>query len=737
MSPTSAGGKLRAVNAKGRPEESIALRVAVLVAVVSAATAVLREGVGELGLTVATVVGVPIAFWYSHHARHRDGFWLKVFLAGGVLVAFARFLTAASDSVQLGNVADVQLPLAELFLWVQLLHSLDVPARRDLLFSLASSLVLIAIAGALAVSLRPGIHIAVWAVAAVASLALAYRSELGDLEAVRPPPPSGRAAPAPVPTPARTPVTGRLRAALPVALTGFLALVVGTSAFLVIPAPSAVRALSFPARLQRALPVPVPGGLSNPTLGGASDAGGASRSSSGDSGGRASFGYFGFAERLDTGLRGRPDETLVMRVRSPRPDFWRGQTFDEWDGRTWSVSDGDDPRRVRGSGSISIPVPLGERSRVETSELVQTYYLEQSGPNIVFAAWQPSLVYFPDDSLYVLPDASMRTAVEMEKGAVYTVVSRRASVTPSILRSAPPYVRPVRPGRDGPDLTKYLQLPRDVPARVTRLSEELAAISETPFDMVGEIERWLAANTRYSLDVPPLPSGADAVETYLFEDRIGFCEQIGSAMVVLLRAAGIPARLVAGYVTGDRNPFTGLYDVRAKHAHAWAEVWFPGVGWQGFDPTAAVPLSGEQEAATAGAGLGSFISARFPKLPSVDPRVGVAIASLAVAFGGGGRLLRTSRARRRRRTAPWAVRLQDRLEGEGSRRGVPRGEGEAVGEYLARLRSSVLPDEGLASVEDVLQRAAYSGRPVEPAEQEEVEAAVDAACERWPAASRR
>ena len=68
----------------------------------------------------------------------------------------------------------------------------------------------------------------------------------------------------------------------------------------------------------------------------------------------------------------------------------------------------------------------------------------------------------------------------------------------------------------------------------------------------------------------------DAVDQFLFVDKEGFCEQIGTSLVVMLRSLGIPARLVVGYAAGERNPFTGLYEVRGKDAHAWAEVYFPG-----------------------------------------------------------------------------------------------------------------------------------------------------------------
>ncbi len=76
----------------------------------------------------------------------------------------------------------------------------------------------------------------------------------------------------------------------------------------------------------------------------------------------------------------------------------------------------------------------------------------------------------------------------------------------------------------------------------------------------------------------------------------GWCEQIASSLVVLARSAGIPARLATGFVPGDRDALTGRFVVREREAHAWAEIFFPGIGWQGFDPTAAVPLAGDAKA---------------------------------------------------------------------------------------------------------------------------------------------
>src|SRR5690606_23325885 len=90
----------------------------------------------------------------------------------------------------------------------------------------------------------------------------------------------------------------------------------------------------------------------------------------------------------------------------------------------------------------------------------------------------------------------------------------------------------------------------------------------------------------YTLAPPTL--GAEPVDEFLFGTRRGFCEHYASSFAFAMRAAGIPARLVAGYQGGERNPRTGTLQVHQFDAHAWAEVWLEGRGWVRVDPTAAV-----------------------------------------------------------------------------------------------------------------------------------------------------
>jgi transglutaminase-like putative cysteine protease len=125
---------------------------------------------------------------------------------------------------------------------------------------------------------------------------------------------------------------------------------------------------------------------------------------------------------------------------------------------------------------------------------------------------------------------------------------------------------------------------------VRELADQLAASGTTEYDRVTAIADYLRTHYRYSLDTPRLPSDTDAVDQFLFVDHVGYCEQFASALAVLLRQEGIPSRVAVGYATGEHNVLAGTFTVRARDAHAWVEVLFPGVGWApvdaspGFDP---------------------------------------------------------------------------------------------------------------------------------------------------------
>jgi len=141
-------------------------------------------------------------------------------------------------------------------------------------------------------------------------------------------------------------------------------------------------------------------------------------------------------------------------------------------------------------------------------------------------------------------------------------------------------------GQSYPDWIRerYLNLPSSVPESVLALAVELTATGATPYDRAVSIEQYLR-KIPYSLSVSTGPAGSDIVEYFLFRLQKGYCDYYASAMVVLSRAAGIPARYVVGYIGEYFDEAEGVYIITADEAHAWAEVFFPGYGWVPFEPT--------------------------------------------------------------------------------------------------------------------------------------------------------
>ena len=689
-------------------QDVVALRVAVCIAVMAGAIAALREGAGSGPLWVAVIVGFPTTFTVGYLVRSTRPLVLRTAQSAAAIGILVVFLG------RIGNVTDLaslQIPLAQSFLWLLLLHALDTPNRRGLMVVLVASLVLVSLAGVLSISMAIAPWLAIWAFAALVGLVLGYRAELEELPGLGEHP--GRADRRPF---------DRSTVLIPLGVLVSV-IAVGFAVFMVVPVAGSNRALTFPSQLPDNTARRPSGALSNPSLG-ANDPD-PSSAGSGGNGTAASFGYFGFSKQLDTAVRGRPDDTLVMRVRASSPDFWKGQTFDAWNGRVWTFSN-DKPQLIGGGQPIPIPrVPADGPVEValNTDELVQTYYLEQSGPNSIFAANRATRVYFPERSIFQTSDGSLRAGVALDAQAVYTVVSERTLVTaPALQASIATDVTPEI-------ANQYAQRPITT-ERVRALARRITASSPTTLDKVTAIEAWLSSHTQYSLNIPALPKGRDAVDQYLFVDRKGFCEQIGTSLVVMLRELGIPARLAVGFAPGERNPFTGLYEVKGSDAHAWAEVYFPGVGWQGFDPTAKVPLAGDSQIDAAGSGALSYLSSRL-HIPSE------ALAAISILGGLVGLVFALRSVRRRPRriaiSRSWASTRLARLERLGTRRGRPRAATETTPHFVRAL-GTLAPDReaDLVRVGATIDAAMFAAEPPESGARRSTDELLDHIEADWP-----
>lgn len=141
---------------------------------------------------------------------------------------------------------------------------------------------------------------------------------------------------------------------------------------------------------------------------------------------------------------------------------------------------------------------------------------------------------------------------------------------------------------------KYLQVPDSVPDRVIDLALSLTATQPTQYDRALAIESYLRG-FEYTLDLAPPPSFEDVIDYFLFDLQKGYCDYFASAMVILARAAGIPARLATGYLVSTYDPELDIFIATADQAHAWVEIYFPEYGWVTFEPTAGQPALERQE----------------------------------------------------------------------------------------------------------------------------------------------
>jgi transglutaminase-like putative cysteine protease len=173
----------------------------------------------------------------------------------------------------------------------------------------------------------------------------------------------------------------------------------------------------------------------------------------------------------------------------------------------------------------------------------------------------------------------------------YTVVAAYSTATVPDLRAA---------GEDYPDWLRrrYLQLPRWLPRRVIEEAHQVTSGAASAYDKAVAVESWLRDTYTYSTHVEPVPPGVDWVDYFLNESKQGYCDYFATAMVVMLRTEGVPARVASGFAPGDYDPGAGVSLVRENHAHSWVEAYFPGYGWITFEPSAirAIPPRAEEAA---------------------------------------------------------------------------------------------------------------------------------------------
>ena len=266
----------------------------------------------------------------------------------------------------------------------------------------------------------------------------------------------------------------------------------------------------------------------------------------------------------------------------PEERYWRGPVLAQYDGRSWNRPDFP-PHHIE---------PL-----TGTRSISYTITLEPSGQRWLLALEHASTVP---------ANAQLNAAYEMMSVSELREV-RQYRMT-SVLDAT------YEPELNAWARARALQLPEDTAPRARALAQGWFVDSDTPQQIVERaLTHFRTEPFFYSLEAPLLAD--DPVDQFLFETRTGFCEHYASSFVVLMRAAGVPARVVTGYLGGEINNVAGYMLVRQADAHAWAEVWIEGEGWVRVDPTAAIApervLSGVSAALGDSDLLPAFIRASY------------------------------------------------------------------------------------------------------------------------------
>ena len=286
----------------------------------------------------------------------------------------------------------------------------------------------------------------------------------------------------------------------------------------------------------------------------------------------------GFSNQVALGQIGeiKTDSRAVMHIaifsRGPLPPIkWRGAAFTRFDGRRWSNPDPKEKRIPVRNGHLELESPT------EGHRLNYHVQLNAADTEALFFAGTPVRLDLHQFEVIGNGTGSYRLTHVPPPGFAYDAYS--------VLDEPPEISPPVVPA---PQLaprerSEALQLP-PLDRRIPELARRFAAGAVTELDRARAVERHLRHDYAYSLELPSRQI-ADPLADFLFVRRKGYCEHFASAMTIMLRTLGIPARLVTGFQSGLYNPLTDLWVVRASDAHSWVEAWIPEYGWTTFDPT--------------------------------------------------------------------------------------------------------------------------------------------------------
>ncbi len=570
-------------------EDSIPLRVMVQIFVFISIGAI--DAVASTNNSTWAIPLSAIGAVWAWYARRKRNVIVKLCIAIAMIAMLVVFL---NDIIRMAE--DTKLLLARLLIQLQVLHSFDLPRRKDLGYSIVIGLILMAVAATLSQTMIFALWLIGFLIVGLPILLLDHRSRLGvQTQSFQP----------------------EKMGVSPRPLLGLLAivLVLGLTIFAFLPRLPGFQLRNFPVSVNLSIQREIPrGGIlnrqqQNQQRQSGTNGTGTGNNTNGDNNDQDTLPPL-FAPEIDTASSGasqlnkKRKPELVMRVRSQAELFWRVMAYDEFTGKGWRISR-NNPQQLRTikrnplNYEFLLPIPtyafIGSSKAVKPipfQEVVQTYTItSQNFPNLVPAAAVPNRIFFPSEELDVDLEGMIRGPGPLPEDMTYTVISNVPERDPQLLRQMPnEYPRAIR--------NYYLKLPPNVSPQVRDKALSLIGNAQdaqgkpiavdNPYDLAVQITQGLKQN----FVVKPLKfdeTKGDLVSQFVDQGG-GEESHFVSTLAVMLRSLGIPTRYVVGFAPGKFNPFTGLYEVQNTDTQSVVEVFFPVYGWVAFDPVPGRPL---------------------------------------------------------------------------------------------------------------------------------------------------